>query len=104
MNFRSLCTALAALTLPFCAIHSAARERKPLYKNPKATVEERVEDLLSRMTLDEKVCQLQNCFVETDSKLVQPLKAFALILWMPSGNSNTFRLEQPQKACESIQP
>lgn len=30
----------------------------PLYKNPKASVEQRVEDLLSRMTLEEKVGQM----------------------------------------------
>ena len=32
----------------------------PLYKNPKAPIDARVEDLLSRMTLDEKCMQLQN--------------------------------------------
>ena len=30
----------------------------PLYKNPKATVEQRVDDLLGRMTLEEKIVQL----------------------------------------------
>ena len=33
---------------------------KPLYKNPDAPIENRVEDLLRRMTLQEKVLQLQN--------------------------------------------
>ena len=33
-------------------------KNKPLYKNAKAPVEQRVEDLLSRMTLEEKVYQL----------------------------------------------
>ena len=32
----------------------------PLYKNSKAPIDARVEDLLSRMTLDEKCMQLQN--------------------------------------------
>src|SRR5690242_1260947 len=31
---------------------------KPLYKDAKATVDERVEDLLARMTLDEKIAQI----------------------------------------------
>ena len=35
-------------------------EKRPLYKNPKAPIEQRVEDLLGRMTLREKVLQLQN--------------------------------------------
>jgi beta-glucosidase len=33
---------------------------KPLYKDPKATVKDRVDDLLKRMTLQEKIQQLQN--------------------------------------------
>src|ERR1035438_4118180 len=32
----------------------------PLYKNPDAPLEKRVEDLLSRMTLEEKVSQMMN--------------------------------------------
>lgn len=43
-----------------CSLSSSAAARQPLYKDPKAPVEERVEDLLARMTLREKVLQLQN--------------------------------------------
>src|ERR1035437_5601014 len=32
----------------------------PVYKNPDAPIEKRVEDLLSRMTLEEKVSQMMN--------------------------------------------
>ena len=39
-----------------------AQKTVPLYQNPKATVEERVNDLLSRMTLAEKIGQM-NQFV-----------------------------------------
>ncbi len=39
-------------------IGGCAKLRKPLYKNPKAPIEERVEDLLKRMTMEEKVSQL----------------------------------------------
>ena len=56
MNFKSIIitTALAlAATAPAAA-------KKPLYLNSKAPVDARVEDLLSRMTLEEKVMQLQN--------------------------------------------
>jgi beta-glucosidase len=38
--------------------HSAAPTAAPLYKDPKQPVEARVEDLLSRMTLEEKVAQM----------------------------------------------
>lgn len=40
-------------------------KKKPVYKNPKAPVEERVEDLLSRMTLEEKCAQVQNRFINS---------------------------------------
>lgn len=36
----------------------------PLYKNSKAPIDARVEDLLSRMTLDEKVMQMRNVGIE----------------------------------------
>jgi beta-glucosidase len=44
----------------FCAVLSSlpAAAAEPLYKDPAAPVEARVEDLLARMTLDEKVEQL----------------------------------------------
>ena len=35
-----------------------ATEPRPLYKDPKADVEQRVEDLLARMTLAEKIAQI----------------------------------------------
>ncbi len=40
---------------------------KPIYKNPKAPVEKRVEDLLSRMTTEEKVAQLGMLFISTNN-------------------------------------
>jgi beta-glucosidase len=49
----------AALAL---AIHAEgmaqSRVERPIYKDPKAPVEQRVEDLLSRMTLEEKIAQI----------------------------------------------
>ena len=44
--------ALLALALPSC------NPRTPVYKNPDAPVERRVQDLLRRMTLEEKVGQM----------------------------------------------
>lgn len=38
----------------------AKEDNKPLYKDKDAPIEQRVEDLLGRMTLHEKVLQLQN--------------------------------------------
>ena len=49
-----LVLAITAL-LPLAA---AAREATPVYKDPSAPVDQRIEDLLGRMTLDEKIVQL----------------------------------------------
>ena len=50
-------SAVLALICGFC--RSAAGQDAPGYRNARLPVEQRVEDLLSRMTLDEKVTQLQ---------------------------------------------
>ncbi|SFG16153.1 glycoside hydrolase family 3 N-terminal domain-containing protein [Pontibacter chinhatensis] len=42
----------------FCATTAVAQQAKPLYKNSKAPIEDRVKDLLGRMTVEEKVGQL----------------------------------------------
>ena len=54
--FATMAVTAALVTTP--SLSSAAK--KPLYKDPKAPIEARVDDLLSRMTLHEKVQQLQN--------------------------------------------
>jgi beta-glucosidase len=41
-----------------CATSAFAQQAKPLYKNSKASTEDRVKDLLGRMTVEEKVGQL----------------------------------------------
>ena len=47
----------------FCIISAlvfaACTDNEPLYKNPEASIEDRVEDLLKRMTLDEKLGEVQ---------------------------------------------
>lgn len=40
------------------AFNMAARAERPKYRDPSASVEERVSDLLSRMTVEEKTAQL----------------------------------------------
>ncbi|MEZ4987805.1 MAG: hypothetical protein R2795_22720 [Saprospiraceae bacterium] len=45
---------LPLLLLLLIAPAVAQSSKKPLYKNPKASVEDRVSDLMSRMTLEEK--------------------------------------------------
>ena len=43
---------------------ACAQEKAPLYKNQDAPIEKRVEDLLSRMTLEEKVLQMTQSYME----------------------------------------
>ena len=52
---RLLLFAMAVLCL---ALPANAQTTTPLYKNPSAPIEQRVKDLLGRMTLEEKVAQL----------------------------------------------
>lgn len=57
-----------------------AANTQPLYKNPSQPIEARVQDLLSRMTLEEKVLQLQTIWearqqLETDDAIFNPEKA-----------------------------
>ncbi|MDZ7378231.1 MAG: glycoside hydrolase family 3 C-terminal domain-containing protein [candidate division KSB1 bacterium] len=64
LNTKSLLFAWCALLTAGCWVlaafaHGQARGGTPDYKNPKLPVERRVEDLLSRMTVEEKVAQLQ---------------------------------------------
>lgn len=41
-----------------CALSAKDKKSIPLYKDAKAPIEKRVDDLLSRMTLEEKILQL----------------------------------------------
>ncbi len=61
MKNRTLSFILAAAWMMSVAMPAGARVKKngtPLYKDASAPVEKRVEDLLSRMTLEEKIMQL----------------------------------------------
>lgn len=50
---------ILTIALVAATLHAmAAKKEQPLYKNPKASIEQRVEDLLHRMTLEEKVGQM----------------------------------------------
>jgi beta-glucosidase len=56
MNPMSLIISLCALLL--CGLVAQQQDLAPVYKNPKAAVEDRVADLLSRLTLEEKIDML----------------------------------------------
>ena len=46
---------IAITAMLACSIELQAQQQKPVYLNPKAPIEERVKDALSRMTLREKI-------------------------------------------------
>lgn len=50
--------ATALITLTSITMTAKDNTKHPLYKDPKAPIEQRVEDLLSRMTIEEKVGQM----------------------------------------------
>ena len=62
---KSLKSYIILLAILFVSVNDVTAKKKPLYKDPKAPIEERVEDLLSRMTLAEKCAQVQNRFINS---------------------------------------
>jgi beta-glucosidase len=83
---RRLAAVLGAL-MALVAQPSGAAEPKPLYKDPAQPVAARVEDLLKRMTLEEKVAQMQGIWenkgqIQTPGGDFSPEKASAAF---PSG-------------------
>lgn len=60
LDMKARTTIVLAVTagILLCGTDAGARKKDPVYKDSNAPVEARVEDLLSRMTLEEKVAQL----------------------------------------------
>ena len=74
-SLRGICLLGAALTL----VTPIRSQDVPLYRDPHAPMERRVDDLLSRMTLEEKVSQLMN-----DSPAIERLGVPAYNWWNES--------------------
>ncbi|MFL6737503.1 MAG: glycoside hydrolase family 3 N-terminal domain-containing protein [Sphingomonas sp.] len=63
---------IAAISTGLVAAHAQSKAlQAPLYKDPRQPVEKRVDDLLTRMTLEEKVAQLETIW-EGKAKLQTP--------------------------------
>jgi len=62
--------------LALAALFATPAQQPPLYQNPSAPMEKRVDDLLGRMTLPEKISQLMN-----DSAAIQRLNIPAYNWW-----------------------
>ncbi|TDT51978.1 glycoside hydrolase family 3 N-terminal domain-containing protein [Fonticella tunisiensis] len=60
------------ITRPLAQTARAEEADKPLYKDPTAPVEDRVKDLLSRMTLEEKIGQMMQGEIGTGNGNVKP--------------------------------
>ncbi len=76
MRFRHWIVAAAMSTGLIAALARSAEPQMPVYKDPRQPVERRVDDLLARMTLDEKVAQLETVW-EQKSKLQTPKGDFS---------------------------
>ena len=77
-RFRS--TTSVFIFLMACLMAPQAFSKEPVYKDPKQPIDKRVNDLLKRMTLEEKVAQLQSVWqprqqLETDAGEFNPEKA-----------------------------
>jgi beta-glucosidase len=63
-NFRWIVTLSLLLAISLIPVllhgHTSGQESAPAYKNPALPLEKRVDDLVSRMTLEEKVSQMMN--------------------------------------------
>ena len=65
------------LLLGLCAGLGATKDdSKPLYKNPNAAVDDRVDDLLSRMTIEDKKAQLIQGTIYLDHPLFSLLTTY----------------------------
>src|SRR5688572_16905335 len=53
-------SALSAFLVVAALVNTATTQSLPAYKNPNLPIEQRVNDLLSRMTLEEKIGQMVN--------------------------------------------
>ncbi len=65
-------TVLGLLLLGVVAVAPGAPQQQLPYQNPSLSVEERVEDLLGRMTVQEKVLQLASFFPNANVRLGIP--------------------------------
>ena len=60
MRSRALATVVLASLAALCGVDSSAQEQSPVYLDPEQPLDRRVDDLVGRMTLEEKASQLVN--------------------------------------------
>jgi len=81
MNLKNIFTVLTLCSLTFLSPNTLSWAQKtqtdiPAYKNPELPVEQRVNDLLSRMTLEEKVAQTLSIWPVNDQSIIDENKEF----------------------------
>src|SRR5215212_11782499 len=57
---KKICLLSVLLLLAVVLVNTANTQSLPPYKNPNLPIEQRVDDLVSRLTLEEKVAQMMN--------------------------------------------
>src|SRR6476646_3168301 len=71
----SIALLAAAVVLP-TAVDAQARKDTPVYKNAAAPIDQRVEDLLARMTQEEKIAQITTVWTRKNAVLTSPTGDF----------------------------
>ena len=102
------------LSVLICSVLPSFSKDKLPYQNPKLSVEERVKDLVSRMTLEEKVgqlrCTLAWNYSTIKGKNVVPSESFKKdiaegnigMLWASAANGMRFRMTFPPSSASHL--
>ncbi len=77
---------LTILAITLCTVNAFSQQSKRIYKDPSHPIEKRVNDLISRMTLDEKIAQLGARTGETKSEIMYGM-VFGFFRGVPAANA-----------------
>lgn len=73
MKIKILLSGIIALTV----LNTTAQKKLPVYKDPSYPINVRVEDLLNRMTLQEKIAQMQNIVISDTNQIRSKLNGMS---------------------------
>lgn len=92
---RALFAATTALLLCTAAVADVAHSSGPLYKNPSASVDARVADLLSRMTIQDKTAQLVQGDISNWINMTDNVFNMSGLVWNMATRAGSFYVGYP---------